>query len=42
MSHDAAMQTAVKGPAGVPARVLSQITANSSESMTKDIQGVNF
>jgi hypothetical protein len=28
------MQTAVTGPAGVPARVLSQITANSSEGLT--------
>jgi hypothetical protein len=36
------MQTAVNGPAGVPALLLSQITANSSESLTKDIQGVKF
>jgi hypothetical protein len=36
------MQTVVTGSAGVPARVLSQITANSSEGLTKNIQRVKF
>ena len=36
------MQTAVTGPAGVPAGILSQITANSSEGLAKNIQGVKF
>jgi len=36
------MQTVFTGPAGVPARVLCQITANSSDGLTKSIQALKF